>query len=134
MSDTQTSPSTRLPVLFVSDLVVLPGMVVPIELDESSRAAIDAARSSSEGRLLVAPRFEDRYASYGVVATVERVGRLSGGAAAAVLRAEQRARIGSGGTRPGATLWGEGGAGPHDPDPPRGRVRGPPAEEKRRRR
>ena len=37
-----------LPVLFVSDLVVLPGMVVSIELDESSRAAVDAARASSE--------------------------------------------------------------------------------------
>ena len=63
-----------LPVLFVSDLVVLPGMVVPIELDESSQAAIDAARASSDGRLLVAPRLEDRYASYGVIA-VRRAGR-----------------------------------------------------------
>ena len=54
--------STRLPVLFVSDLVVLPGMVVPVELDEPSQAAIDAARSSSDGRLLVAPRLDDRYA------------------------------------------------------------------------
>jgi ATP-dependent Lon protease len=55
--------TTNLPVLFVSDLVVLPGMVVPIELDEPAQAAIDAARSSSGGRLLVAPRFsgaEDR--------------------------------------------------------------------------
>ena len=51
--------STRLPVLFVSDLVVLPGMVVPVELDEPSQAAIDAARASSDGRLLVAPRLED---------------------------------------------------------------------------
>jgi ATP-dependent Lon protease len=96
---------TRLPVLFVSDLVVLPGMVVPLELDESSQAAIDAARASSDGRLLVAPRLEDRYASYGVVATVERVGRFSGGSPAAVLKAEQRARIGSGVTGPGAALW-----------------------------
>jgi ATP-dependent Lon protease len=96
---------TRLPVLFVSELVVLPGMVVPIELDESSQAAIDAARSSSDGRLLVAPRLEDRYASYGVIASVERVGRFSGGAAAAVLKAEQRGRIGSGVTGPGAALW-----------------------------
>src|SRR4051794_18751555 len=39
---------TKLPVLFVSDLVVLPGMVVPLELDESSRAAIDAARAGSD--------------------------------------------------------------------------------------
>src|SRR6476620_6320544 len=97
--------STRLPVLFVSDLVVLPGMVVPVELDEPSQAAIDAARASSDGRLLVAPRLDDRYASYGVVASVERVGRFSGGAAAAVLKAEQRARIGSGVTGPGAALW-----------------------------
>ena len=80
-------------------------MVVPIELDEASQAAIDAARTSSDGRLLVAPRLEDRYASYGVIATVERVGRFSGGAAAAVLKAEQRARIGSGVTGPGAALW-----------------------------
>ena len=96
---------TRLPVLFVAELVVLPGMVVPLELDESSRAAIDAARASSDGRLLVAPRLEDRYASYGVIATVERVGRFSGGSPAAVLKAEQRARIGSGVTGPGAALW-----------------------------
>ena len=94
-----------LPVLFVSDLVVLPGMVVSIELDESSRAAIDAARASSEGRLLVAPRLEDRYASYGVIASVERVGRLSGGTPAAVLKAERRGRIGAGVSGPGAALW-----------------------------
>src|SRR3954466_5628509 len=105
MSDTQNNPSTRLPVLFVSDVVVLPGMVVPVELDEASQAAIDAARSGSDSRLLVAPRLDDRYAAYGVIASVERVGRFSGGAAAAVLKAERRGRIGSGVTGPGAALW-----------------------------
>ncbi len=103
-----SAPSTqplRLPVLFVSDLVVLPGMVVPVELDEPSRAAIDAARSSSDGRLLVAPRLDGGYASYGAISTVERVGRFSGGSPAAVLRAETRGRIGSGVTGPGAALW-----------------------------
>src|SRR6188472_635801 len=94
-----------LPVLFLSDLVVLPGMVVPIPLDEAAQAAVDAARSSSDGELLLAPRLEDRYASYGVVASVERVGRMVGGGAGAVLRAGRRARIGSGVTGPGATLW-----------------------------
>src|SRR3954451_16253738 len=98
-----TQPS--LPVLFLSDLVVLPGMVVPIPLDEAAQAAVDAARSSSDGELLVAPRLEDRYASYGVVATVERVGRFSGGSPAAVLKAGPRARIGSGVSGPGAALW-----------------------------
>src|SRR5690349_22174629 len=94
-----------LPVLFLSDLVVLPGMVVPIPLDEAAQAAVDAARSSSDGELLLAPRLEDRYASYGVVASVERVGRMVGGGAGAVLRAGGRARIGSGVTGPGAALW-----------------------------
>src|SRR3954464_1503891 len=99
----------RLPVLFLSDVVLLPGMVVPIELDEAAQAAVDAARAASDetpaadgGELLVAPRLDDRYASYGVVATVEKVGRYRGGAAAAVLRTAGRARIGSGGPRPGA--------------------------------
>jgi ATP-dependent Lon protease len=96
---------TRLPVLFLTDLVVLPGMVVPVELDEAAQAAVDAARAGSDNQLLVAPRLEDRYASYGVVATVERVGKLAGGAPAAVLRAEKRARIGNGVTGPGAALW-----------------------------
>src|SRR6476659_9261402 len=94
-----------LPVLFVTDVVVLPGMVVSIELDESSRAAIDAASASSGGRLLVAPRLEDRYASYGVSASVVQVGRFRGGSPAAVLKAERRARIGSGVSGPGAALW-----------------------------
>jgi ATP-dependent Lon protease len=100
-----SAPTTNLPVLFVSDLVVLPGMVVPIELDEPAQAAIDAARASSGSKLLVAPRLDDRYASYGVIASIERVGRFSGGGSAAVLKAEQRARIGSGVTGPGAALW-----------------------------
>ncbi|WP_028644725.1 endopeptidase La [Nocardioides sp. URHA0020] len=97
--------STSLPVLFVSDLVVLPGMVVPLALDESSQAAIDAAGAGSDNQVLVAPRLEDRYASYGVIATVDRVGRFSGGSPAAVLKAGTRARIGSGVTGPGAALW-----------------------------
>ncbi len=104
MTDTQSS-TISLPVLFLNDLVVLPGMVVPIELDDSSRAAIDTARSSSESELLVAPRLEDRYAAFGVVASIVQVGRLATGEAAAVIRAERRVRIGSGVAGPGAALW-----------------------------
>ncbi|MBM7518827.1 endopeptidase La [Nocardioides nitrophenolicus] len=100
----------QLPVLFLSDVVVLPGMVVRVELDEPARAAIDAAQIASResgetAQVLLAPRFEDRYASYGVVASVEKVGRFSGGEPAAVLKAGGRARIGSGVTGPGAALW-----------------------------
>jgi len=95
----------KFPVLALADLVVLPGMVVPIELDETARAAVDAARTSNDDRLLVAPRLEDRYATYGVVATIQQVGRMASGGRGAVLRAGQRAHIRSGVTGPGATLW-----------------------------
>ncbi len=97
--------SLRLPLLALPDLVVLPGMVVPVQLDEAAQAAIDAARSAAEDRLLLTPRLADRYPNYGVVATIEQVGRLPGGAPAAVLRAGDRARIGSGVAGPGAALW-----------------------------
>lgn len=97
--------TTQLPVLFLTDLVVLPGMVVPIELDDTARAAVDAAQASSDDELLVAPRLDDRYARYGVVATIVQLGRTATGQSAAVIRAERRVKIGSGVTGPGAALW-----------------------------
>ena len=97
--------TTRLPVLFLTDLVVLPGMVVPIELDDAARAAVDAARSHSDGNLLVAPRLEDRYASYGVEASIVQMGRLASGEPAAVIKAQRRVRIGSGVSGAGTALW-----------------------------
>ena len=42
--------TTRLPVLFLTDLVVLPGMVVPIELDDAARAAVDTAKRTATTR------------------------------------------------------------------------------------
>jgi len=107
--------ATSLPVLFLTDLVVLPGMVVPIELDDAARIAIDTARAHSGERLIVAPRLEDRYASYGVEATVVRIGRTGDGKPAAVLRAEQRVKIGSGVAGAGSALWVE--ATPVEPTP-----------------
>ncbi len=94
-----------LPLLSVPDLVVLPGMVVPIELDADARPVVDAAQAGSDGTLLLAPRLADRYPTHGVIATIEQVGRLPGGARAAVLRAGARARIGSGVPGTGAALW-----------------------------
>jgi ATP-dependent Lon protease len=104
-----------LPILSLPDVVVLPGMVVPVELDSDARAVIDAARAGSAGQLLLAPRLPDRYPVYGVIAEIEQVGRLPGGAAAAVLRAGRRARLGSGVPGPGAALWVE--AAPVDDTP-----------------
>ncbi|SDS02446.1 endopeptidase La [Microlunatus soli] len=95
----------NLPVLPLSDSVVLPGMVIPIELDESeSRAAVDAAQTADD-KLLLVPRPDGEYAPVGTIATLVQVGRLPSGEPAAVVRAETRATIGSGVIGPGAALW-----------------------------
>src|SRR4051794_6572342 len=99
------SETLALPVLALPELVVLPGMVVPVELDDAVQAVVDAAAAGSDGRLLLAPRLPDRYATHGAVAEVEQIGRLPGGARVVVLRASRRARIGSGISGPGAALW-----------------------------
>ncbi|PWN03229.1 endopeptidase La [Nocardioides silvaticus] len=111
----------RLPVLFLDDVVLLPGMVVPIELDEPAQAAVDAARAADLEEILVAPRLEGHYAAYGVVASLEKVGKFRNGGPAALLRTGERARIGSGVTGPGAALWVEVEA--VEPDQPTDRTR-----------
>src|SRR3954454_20777923 len=103
----------KLPVLPLIDSVLLPGMVVPVRLDEPEiQAAVDAA-SSVDRKILVVPRLDGRYASVGVVAVLEQVGRLPNGDKAAVVRGEIRARIGSGVAGAGSGLWGGGGPGGH---------------------
>ncbi|TQM39075.1 endopeptidase La [Pseudonocardia cypriaca] len=95
----------KLPVLPLADSVLLPGMVVPVRLDEPEiQAAVDAA-NSVDRTVLVVPRLDGKYAAVGTVAVLEQVGRLPSGERAAVVRGEGRAQIGSGVTGPGAALW-----------------------------
>src|SRR6202051_839645 len=98
------SEPITVPVLFVADQVVLPGMVVAIALDDAARAAVEAARATDSGKLLIAPRLDDRSPSYGVIASILQVGRGAGGVAA-VVRGERRAHIGAGANGPGTALW-----------------------------
>ena len=95
----------ELPVLWLDDEVILPGMVAPIALDAGTQAAVDAARNAADSRLLIVPRNEGAYASHGVLAIIEQVGRLPQGGQAVVVRGVQRARIGSGVSGAGAALW-----------------------------
>ncbi|WP_265445683.1 endopeptidase La [Flexivirga meconopsidis] len=95
----------ELPVLFLHDQVALPGMTLPIELDDEARAAVDAARAAGKDQLLLAPRIDDQYPTHGAIAKIEQVGRMPNGEPAAVLRATQRAKIGRGIAGPGAALW-----------------------------
>src|ERR1700726_1554170 len=92
------SEPITVPVLFVADQVVLPGMVVPIALDDAARAAVEAARATDSGKLIIAPRLDDRYPLYGVIASILQVGRVAGGVAA-VVRGEGRGPIGAGAHR-----------------------------------
>jgi ATP-dependent Lon protease len=94
-----------LPVLPLADEVVLPGMVAPIVLDNEAQAAVDAARSAAESRLLLVPRVDGAYGPDGVLAVIEQVGRLPSGEPAAVVRGLQRAHIGAGVSGAGAALW-----------------------------
>jgi ATP-dependent Lon protease len=95
----------ELPVLPLDDAVMLPGMVLPMTLEGETRAVVDAATTSAESRLLVAPRIDGVYAAMGVLATIEQVGRLPTGEPAAVVRAVQRVRVGTGVAGAGAALW-----------------------------
>ncbi|MFG1951817.1 endopeptidase La [Micromonospora sp. NPDC048830] len=94
-----------LPVLPLTDAVLLPGMVIPVTLDPTTQAAVDAARVTGDKKLLAVPRIDGEYGPVGVVATIEKVGRLPSGEPAAVVRGLSRARIGSGVPGPGAALW-----------------------------
>ncbi len=111
-----------LPLLFLDDTVLLPGMVVPVELDGERRSAVDAARLAAQNgtagaeedtgiqsdpapRVLVVPRLEGRYGAVGAVAEIAQIGRLPSGEPAVVLRAVSRAQVGVGVNGPGAALW-----------------------------
>src|SRR5438128_6078275 len=104
-----------LPVFPLPDSVLLPGMVVPVELDTEAQAAVDAARTAggagsgagirSEPRVLVVPRPGGKYAAYGTVAVLDQVGRLPSGGPGALVRGISRARVGTGVNGPGAALW-----------------------------
>jgi ATP-dependent Lon protease len=112
---------STLPVLPLVETVLLPGMVIPVTLDSSTQAAIDAARTSGDNTVLAVPRLDGSYGPVGTVAVIERVGRLSSGEPAAVVRGLHRAKIGSGVPGPGAALWVE--STPFEETEPTGRTR-----------
>jgi ATP-dependent Lon protease len=105
MAKTGTTDVVELPVLWLDDEVILPGMVAPIALDAGTQAAVDASRNAADSRLLIVPRTDGAYASHGVLAIIEQVGRLPQGGQAVVVRGVQRARIGAGVSGAGAALW-----------------------------
>ncbi|HWC12454.1 MAG TPA: LON peptidase substrate-binding domain-containing protein [Acidimicrobiales bacterium] len=97
--------TTILPLLPLSTGAVLPGMVVTMALEtEEARVAVEAA-ASGDGRLLVVPRVDDRYARVGTVSKLEDSGELPSGTRAVVVRGMERAVVGAGVPGTGSALW-----------------------------
>src|SRR5712691_9445772 len=83
------------PLLPMTNGVVLPGMVVSVKLETSTaRNAIAAARAA-DSTLLLVPTVDGRPAAIGTLATVEETARLRTGADVLVVRGLQRARLGT---------------------------------------
>ncbi len=97
--------SQLLPILPVTQGVVLPHMVVTTVVEgEEATAAVAAARSGDQ-LVLVVPRIDGRYARIGTVGRIEDVGQLPTGVEAVVLRGLHRAHLTSAATANGGALW-----------------------------
>ena len=115
--DSRCSMAT-LPVLPLTDAVLLPGMVIPVTLDPTTQAAVDAARATGDQQLLAVPRLDGEYGPVGVVATIEKVGRLPSGEPAAVVRGLSRGPDRLRRARPRRRPLGRGDADSTSPRPP----------------
>jgi ATP-dependent Lon protease len=97
--------TTILPLLPLSTGVVLPAMVVTMALEsDEAKVAVDAALAG-DGRVLLVPRVDARYARVGTVAKVEDSGELPSGSRAVVVRGLERGVIGAGVPGTGSALW-----------------------------
>jgi ATP-dependent Lon protease len=95
-----------LPVLPLTNDVVLPHMVVTLALEtEEARAAADAAARADDTLLLVPRQPDGRYARVGTIARIENRGNLPGGMSALVIRATTRAEVGVGVIGQTSALW-----------------------------
>ncbi|MDQ1374373.1 MAG: ATP-dependent Lon protease [Actinomycetota bacterium] len=105
MTPATTNETPTLPLLPLTTGVVLPQMVVTLALEtDEARAAADAALSG-DGRVLLVPRVDRRYAAVGTIATIEEAGELASGIRALLVRGEERAVIGTGVPGTGTALW-----------------------------
>ncbi len=101
----ELTETQALPVLPLASGVVLPNTVATLTLEtDESRAAV-AAANDGDGRLLLVPRIDGRYARVGTVAVVEESGELPNGLAAAIIRGLHRAVLGTGVAGTGTALW-----------------------------
>jgi ATP-dependent Lon protease len=95
-----------LPLLPLTTGVVLPGMVVTLTIEsDEARAAVGAAAEGDDAQLVTVPRVDGRYATVGVVAAIEDVGRMRNGVEAVVIRGLRRVAVGLGVPGTGEATW-----------------------------
>ncbi len=100
------SKGLKLPVLPLTQAVVLPRMSATIPMDsEDARTAVQAALAQ-DSLLLLLPKVESRYASVGVVAKIEEKGNLPDGTEVVAVNGRSRAILGEV-TPDGGALWAE---------------------------
>jgi ATP-dependent Lon protease len=73
--------------------VVFPGAVATIALETDAMRHAIAAATAADGRVLLLPEVEGRTPTVGVIARVPQSGELPNGVAAAIVQAEQRAKV-----------------------------------------
>src|SRR5207237_444997 len=94
----------KLPVLPLTQAVVLPRMSATIPMDsEDARSAVQAALAQ-DGLLLLLPKVDSRYATVGVVAKIEEQGNLPDGTEVAAVQGRTRAVLGQV-TPENGSLW-----------------------------
>jgi ATP-dependent Lon protease len=97
--------SENLPLLPLTSGVVLPGMIFTMALESEEAKAAAAAAELADGRFVLVPHIDGRYASVGVVAEVMEKGDLPGGMPAVAVRGVERARLGTAVPSTGQALW-----------------------------
>jgi ATP-dependent Lon protease len=95
----------NLPLLPLTSGVVLPGMIFTMALESEEAKAAAAAAELADGRFVLVPHIDGRYASVGVVAEVMEKGDLPGGMPAVAVRGVERARLGTAVPGTGQALW-----------------------------
>jgi len=89
-----------LPVLPIHNGVVFPHMAVTLQVSSGEGVSALAAAAQSNGRILIVPRLEGRYAAVGTIATIQ-----SDDEGNVVVSGESRARVGAGSVDENGALW-----------------------------
>jgi ATP-dependent Lon protease len=90
-----------LPVLPLRNGVVFPHMVVTLRIETAEGKTAVAAAEKSDGRLLLVPRLEGRYAAVGTIAEIQQ----SDDSGNVVVSGMARARVGAGSVDDSGALW-----------------------------